>query len=116
MVWDAGTISTGSLLALGIILILTGKLVWGPRQERIWEARLDEHEKVHADTIAYYERDRKDALKIIDTQFRALSGSIHNNTQLIGQADEMLELTRLVTPIVIAQTTKRQVVTPNEEE
>lgn len=130
LLWDWSQIGTNALLSIGVILILTGRLVWAKstdRLEKSWEARLDEKEQEKKDIIkayetnqanlvAYYDGQRLDAIQVNDMLSKALTGSIHNNSKLIAQGDELMQLARLITPTVLTQQNLLNRMVINEEE
>lgn len=106
----------GSLLALVIILLLMGQLIPSKSAKRLLaekEEIIKQKQLEYDNMKAYYEDRIKDLKEIhseITTNLRvtadiaqaALTQSVRNVTRLTGIVDEYAELTRVVTPALVA--------------
>lgn len=97
-----GTWGPAALLASVIILLLTGRLVTKKTKDELVKAQKDYFEGRIDDIKTSYEERLSEMRNTNATLTEALQGAVGNVTNLIGQLDEMQELTRIATPAIVA--------------
>lgn len=98
-----GQVSAGALLALVVVFILSGKLVWKKSQDKVfqdmkehYESRIADLKEVHSDVTS--------GLRATNVaQGQALGVATNNVQKLVQQQDELLDLARTAAPALIAQ-------------
>lgn len=105
-----GTWGPAALLAVATVMFFAGKIVAKPTvdkllkgkdealetQKNYYEGRISDINAAHAEQVTELRHSR-------DTISQALQGAVDNTTKLIAQNNELQEITRTLTPVVVSQ-------------